>query len=957
MEESEDVSNNTRVQPRVKHLRISSETEETEELKISQDKLDSEKIMSFVSVGAETGGRGGVSITFSDRNNPRRDVISETPSSPSASSSQDCIQSQLAAVKLKLEQKRKKIEDEKKKMELLMSKQREKVGQEAFLRAVAKGMERPGSGVKEVENEQERKPFILNQGNTSKVGTPDFEKNTLDLYQLQKGLQRMSTNSKQMSSPQHQHEPFYINQPAPPPQQQQQQQQQPSLPQQQPIQPAVHPYYMYPSHPPPPPWFGMMPYAPHPHPYYPGYPPPHPQILPQQQQQQPQQQQQTVQSPVAPDKPAPLTDKPSLSSSFLEMKRRQFQSDPSQSPSHQELGLSESPSSAPSCHSTPVKQSLSASFRAKQRQSLISEPPRTPVSKEKPSSQNNSQHEVFQPDSGHDKSDHGEPCNDATDNAIVDASPPLVLTQSTIDTLNNMTTENIKSNEEDLCKGFVISFGAETVKPKPVLRPRQASITKLEKETVTRDSSTISSPVSNKDSLISTKESSPILSKVSTVNCDTVSPSSCLVCNVRKIDTSAPGGKLCNLCSKMLIKINSDPNPEITEACDGIGCGFNDERFETWCKICWRQSAKIAGVLKRTSGSEEDNQKQREWVEMMSEKRRQQAEDARLKREEEVAKRREEEMLKKEELLRKKEEDKKRREAIFEAYKLKKEADKLKEEGMNYFSSRPPVPKLRPKSAGGNRMKPRPNTIHVDNRENDVTGSHNNINMYRSLTRGESSFRRGSNVSLHDGGSGWSGSGSSEIRSLSMFSRSKSSSASNLGPASLQLGMRSRRSRDDDDNCSEVSSTTSGYTSGRGSARLYREPVSKTNRPIILNAVEYVVLPGEVNKDTRMRVMEEIEKCDCPHFLILFRDSKLQFRALYAYYPDTEEVFKIHGVGPRQVTDKMMDSYFKYNSGGKKFTQIHTKHLTATIDAFTIHNSLWLGKKTKLPDKEMALVV
>ena len=121
--------------------------------------------------------------------------------------------------------------------------------------------------------------------------------------------------------------------------------------------------------------------------------------------------------------------------------------------------------------------------------------------------------------------------------------------------------------------------------------------------------------------------------------------------------------------------------------------------------------------------------------------------------------------------------------------------------------------------------------------------------------------------------------------------------------------------------------------------------------------------------------MEEIEKCDCPHFLILFRDSKLQFRALYAYYPDTEEVknfcydmsptrrpflqvFKIHGVGPRQVTDKMMDIYYKYNSGGKKFTQIHTKHLTATIDAFTIHNSLWLGKKTKLPDKDtLALVV
>ena len=104
--------------------------------------------------------------------------------------------------------------------------------------------------------------------------------------------------------------------------------------------------------------------------------------------------------------------------------------------------------------------------------------------------------------------------------------------------------------------------------------------------------------------------------------------------------------------------------------------------------------------------------------------------------------------------------------------------------------------------------------------------------------------------------------------------------------------------------------------------------------------------------------MEEIERCECSHFLILFRDSKLQFRALYAYYPDTKEVFKIYGVGPKQIGDSMMDSYYKYNSGGKKFMQIHTKHLTVTIDGFTIHNSLWLGKKTKLPDKkDMALVI
>ena len=72
-----------------------------------------------------------------------------------------------------------------------------------------------------------------------------------------------------------------------------------------------------------------------------------------------------------------------------------------------------------------------------------------------------------------------------------------------------------------------------------------------------------------------------------------------------------------------------------------------------------------------------------------------------------------------------------------------------------------------------------------------------------------------------------------------------------------------------------------------------------------MNAVEYVVLPGAVNKETRRRVMEEIEKCDCPHFLILFRDSKLQFRALYAFYPDTEEVER-----------KSFDQFYQYFAAG-----------------------------------------
>ncbi|XP_050529806.1 patronin isoform X2 [Daktulosphaira vitifoliae] len=165
------------------------------------------------------------------------------------------------------------------------------------------------------------------------------------------------------------------------------------------------------------------------------------------------------------------------------------------------------------------------------------------------------------------------------------------------------------------------------------------------------------------------------------------------------------------------------------------------------------------------------------------------------------------------------------------------------------------------------------------------------------------------------------------------------------GPGSLPIR------RKFDDTASEAGSDYSG-------PRLYKQPVTKSNRGIILNAVEYCVFPGVVNRESKKRVLEEINRSEARHFLVLFRDTGCQFRALYLYYPETEEVMKLYGTGPRVVTDRMFDKFFKYNSGGKCFSQVHTKHLTVTIDAFTIHNSLWQGKKVNYPNKkDMTLVV
>ncbi|XP_044752934.1 patronin isoform X8 [Coccinella septempunctata] len=176
------------------------------------------------------------------------------------------------------------------------------------------------------------------------------------------------------------------------------------------------------------------------------------------------------------------------------------------------------------------------------------------------------------------------------------------------------------------------------------------------------------------------------------------------------------------------------------------------------------------------------------------------------------------------------------------------------------------------------------------------------------------------------------------------------------GPGSLP-GLMSKGRRMFDDGSSDISSTPSSMMDYNG-PRLYKQPATKSNRGLMLNAVEYCVFPGVVNKEAKRRVLDEIGKSESKHFLILFRDAGCQFRALYSYCPDKEEVTKLYGTGPKHVNDRMFDKFFKYNSGTKCFSQIHTKHLTVTIDAFTIHNSLWQGKKVNLPNKkDMALVI
>lgn len=94
--------------------------------------------------------------------------------------------------------------------------------------------------------------------------------------------------------------------------------------------------------------------------------------------------------------------------------------------------------------------------------------------------------------------------------------------------------------------------------------------------------------------------------------------------------------------------------------------------------------------------------------------------------------------------------------------------------------------------------------------------------------------------------------------------------------------------------------------------RLYKQPAVKSNRSILLNAVEYCVFPGVVNREAKQKVLEKIARSEAKHFLVLFRDAGCQFRALYSYDPETEAIAKLYGTGPTNVYDVMFDKFFKW---------------------------------------------
>eukprot|EP00066_Takifugu_rubripes_P013114 XP_011602380.1 PREDICTED: calmodulin-regulated spectrin-associated protein 3 isoform X1 [Takifugu rubripes] len=132
--------------------------------------------------------------------------------------------------------------------------------------------------------------------------------------------------------------------------------------------------------------------------------------------------------------------------------------------------------------------------------------------------------------------------------------------------------------------------------------------------------------------------------------------------------------------------------------------------------------------------------------------------------------------------------------------------------------------------------------------------------------------------------------------------------------------------------------------------KLYKEPSFKSNKFIIHNAITRCCLAGKVNEPQKNKIVEEMEKSAANHFLILFRDVSCQFRAVYTMNPETEEMVRLTGIGPRIILPEMVESIYKYSSDRKQFTVIPSKTMSMSVDAFTIPSHFW-QKRPGTPKK------
>uniref|UniRef100_A0A3Q2QGQ1 Calmodulin regulated spectrin associated protein 1 n=1 Tax=Fundulus heteroclitus TaxID=8078 RepID=A0A3Q2QGQ1_FUNHE len=362
---------------------------------------------------------------------------------------------------------------------------------------------------------------------------------------------------------------------------------------------------------------------------------------------------------------------------------------------------------------------------------------------------------------------------------------------------------------------------------------------------------------------------------------------------------------------------------EVRDPAEGDGAEITDGTAEG-------EQKGVIGFFFKDDEKAEDYMEKRRTAFLLKQQRK--AEEARLRKLQQEADseiKRDEARRKAEEDRIRKEEEKARRELIKQEYLRRKQEALMEEQGLVKPRTRTKPRRSRPKSMlrGESSSLPKGST----------TRDSLKVSM---LIKNQSSGAacRGADLSFSHRGSTLSLATDADSVISGEADSNRAASVCSVDSFPVLSRASSRNMERDWENGSIASSIISMEYSG---PKLFKEPSSKSNKPIIINAIAHCCLAGKVNEAQKNVILEELEKCESNHLFILFRDGGCQFRAVYTYSPDTEVIVKYTGTGPRAITPKMIDKLYKYNSDRKQFTVIPAKTVSVSVDALTIHNQLW----------------
>ncbi|XP_037609206.1 calmodulin-regulated spectrin-associated protein 1-B-like isoform X2 [Sebastes umbrosus] len=338
----------------------------------------------------------------------------------------------------------------------------------------------------------------------------------------------------------------------------------------------------------------------------------------------------------------------------------------------------------------------------------------------------------------------------------------------------------------------------------------------------------------------------------------------------------------------------------------------------------------VLGFFFKDEEKAEDEMAKRRAAFLLKQQRK--AEEARLRKQNQEVEselKRDETRRKAEEDRIRKEEEKARREIIKQEYLQRKQDALMEEQGLVK-----PRPRIKSRRS-------RPKSLHREESSSLSKGSKTRNSLKKSMlikAQGSAAGCRGADLSCSHRGSTLSLATEADSVISGGAESQRAGSVCSMESFPMLSRASSRNMERDWENGSIASSITSTEYNG---PKLFKEPSSKSNKPIIINAIAHCCLAGKVNETQKNVILEELEKCESNHLIILFRDGGCMFRGIYSYSPDTEEIIKFTGTGPRFIGRKMIDKLYKYSSDRKQFNIIPAKSVSVSVDALTIHNHLW----------------